>query len=69
MLTLFGADRRYCDGVSRRSFLKIGGLAMGGLALPDLLRAEAQAGVEPARTRRSSWSTSRAAWRTRTRST
>ena len=39
MMTWLGADRRYCDGVSRRSFLKIGGLAMGGLALPDLLRA------------------------------
>jgi hypothetical protein len=46
MLILFGSDRRYCDGVSRRSFLKIGGLAMGGLALPDLLRAEARAGVK-----------------------
>jgi hypothetical protein len=45
MITLFGPGRRYCDGVSRRSFLKIGGLAMGGLALPDLLRAEASAGI------------------------
>src|SRR5262245_1851816 len=45
MLTLFGRGHRYCDGVSRRSFLKIGGLAMGGLALPELLRAEAQAGI------------------------
>ena len=45
MLTLLGSKQRYCDGLSRRSFLKIGGLAMGGLALPDLLRAEAQAGV------------------------
>ncbi len=45
MLSLFGPDRRYCDGVSRRSFLKIGGLAMGGLALPDLLRAEERAGI------------------------
>ena len=44
MLTMFGADRRFCDGVSRRSFLKIGGLAMGGLGLPDLLRAEARPG-------------------------
>ena len=44
MLTLFGPGRRYCDGVSRRSFLKVGGLAMGGLALPDLLRAEAAGG-------------------------
>ena len=34
------AGHRYCDGVSRRSFLKVGGLAMGGLALPQLLRAE-----------------------------
>jgi hypothetical protein len=32
---------RFCDGISRRSFLRLGGLAMGGLALPDLLRAEA----------------------------
>src|SRR4051812_43519174 len=45
MLTLFGRGHRYCDGVTRRSFLKLGGLAMGGLALPDLLRAEAQAGT------------------------
>ncbi len=44
MITLFGRRHRFCDGVSRRSFLKIGGLAMGGLALPDLLRAEAAAG-------------------------
>src|SRR5436309_3427011 len=41
MLTLFGAGHRYCDGLSRRSFLRIGGLAMGGLGLPELLRAEA----------------------------
>jgi len=45
MISLFGANRRYCDGISRRSFLKMGGLAMGGLALPDLLRAEDQAGL------------------------
>ncbi len=44
MLTLWGpgGDKRYCDGRSRRSFLKIGGLAMGGLSLPGLLQAEAQ---------------------------
>lgn len=33
-----------CDGVSRRQFLQIGGLGMGGLALNQLLAAEAQAG-------------------------
>ena len=44
MLTFFGRRERYCDGVSRRSFLQIGALAAGGLTLPRLLRAEAQAG-------------------------
>jgi hypothetical protein len=29
-----------CDGHSRRQFLKIGGLAMGGLSLPQILQAE-----------------------------
>jgi hypothetical protein len=29
-----------CDGVTRRSFLRIGGLALGGLSLPQLLKAE-----------------------------
>lgn len=46
MLTLCGPANRYCDGISRRSFLKIGGLGMGGLSLPGLLRAESQAGVD-----------------------
>jgi hypothetical protein len=32
----------FCDRRSRRHFLKIGGLALGGLALPQILRAEAQ---------------------------
>ncbi len=38
-----------CDKQSRRSFLKIGGLAMGGLALPQILRAETSCGRERAR--------------------
>lgn len=44
MLTIYGRPQRYCDGVSRRGFLRIGGLALGGLTLPALLRAESQAG-------------------------
>ena len=44
MLTLLGPAARYCDGVSRRSFLKVGALGLGGLTLPQLLRAEAKAG-------------------------
>src|SRR5262249_27684958 len=53
MLTLWGpgptGQARYCDGQSRRSFLQLGGLAMGGLGLPALLQAEARgAGRSPA---------------------
>ena len=45
MLTIGGKARGgFCDGVSRRDFLRIGGLGLGGLALPQLLRAEALAG-------------------------
>jgi hypothetical protein len=41
-----GTRQRYCDGVSRRSFLQIGAaLGIGGLTLPQLLRAEAAAGI------------------------
>ena len=42
MLTFFGPRHRYCDGLSRRSFLKVGSLALGGLTLPQLLRREQQ---------------------------
>jgi hypothetical protein len=48
MLTILGRHDRHiphCDGLSRRSFLKIGGMAAGGLSLPQLLAAEAQAGT------------------------
>ena len=43
MLTIPGNDRNsFCDGMSRRNFLQIGGLAMGGLTIPQLLRAESE---------------------------
>jgi hypothetical protein len=45
MLTLVGPRGRFCDSLSRRSFLKIGGLGLGGLSLPSLLRAEQRAGI------------------------
>ncbi len=41
----FGDSGRFCDGVSRRSFLKLGALGIGSLTLADLLRMEAAAGV------------------------
>ena len=42
MLTFFGGKQQFCDGVSRRDFLRVGALAVGGLTLADLLRLEAQ---------------------------
>src|SRR5204863_6435155 len=45
MLTILGPRQRLCDKASRRDFLKIGGLALGGLSLPQILRAEAEAGI------------------------
>ena len=44
MLTILSARHRYCDGLSRRNFLKIGALGVGGLTLPGLMRAEAKTG-------------------------
>jgi hypothetical protein len=45
MLTIFGRKNRFCDGVSRRSFLRIGalGVGAGALTLADVFRAEARA--------------------------
>lgn len=43
MFQLTGRGYRTCDGVTRRSFLRVGGLAIGGLSLPNLLRFEARA--------------------------
>ncbi|MGE0608460.1 MAG: DUF1501 domain-containing protein [Pirellulales bacterium] len=43
MLDLVGRATRTCDGVSRRNFLRVGGLTVGGLTLPDLLRRKAEA--------------------------
>ncbi len=43
MLTIPSGKSRFCDGLTRRSFLQAGALAMGGLTLPSLLQAEASA--------------------------
>jgi Protein of unknown function (DUF1501) len=47
MLTIFSKPHQgggFCDGVNRRDFLTIGGSILGGLTLPNLLRAEAAQG-------------------------
>src|SRR5439155_20819395 len=43
MLSFSGPAHRYCDGVSRREFLRVGGLGLGGLTLADVLRSDAGA--------------------------
>ena len=48
MLELFGKrDKKntHCDGYSRRNFLKIGGMAAGGLSLDQLMAMEAKSGT------------------------
>ena len=41
MLSILGQrPSSFCDGHSRRHFLKIGGLALGGMSLPQILKAE-----------------------------
>ncbi|MES2789666.1 MAG: DUF1501 domain-containing protein [Planctomycetota bacterium] len=41
MVSIFGQrSAANCDGQSRRKFLKLGGLALGGLALPQILQAQ-----------------------------
>jgi hypothetical protein len=41
-MTSFARSRPpFCDGLSRRTMLQVGALALGGLSLPDLLRIEA----------------------------
>src|SRR5262245_54173071 len=42
MLNFLGAKQRFCDGLSRRSFLKIGAFG-AGLTLADMLRSRAAA--------------------------
>jgi hypothetical protein len=53
MLDFIGRGPRTCDGVSRRSFLKVGALAIGGLTLPGLLRQRAAAAPGTSTSRKS----------------
>lgn len=43
MLSITTSGTKLCSGVTRREVLRIGGLGMGGLSLPQLLRAEQSA--------------------------
>jgi Protein of unknown function (DUF1501) len=41
MLTILGSKQRFCDGLTRRDFLRVGGLGLTGLTWADLLRQRA----------------------------
>ncbi len=46
MLNIQGqSNGKFCDQVSRRNFIKVGALGLGGLSLPQLLKAEKQSGT------------------------
>ena len=52
MWTVVGKQNPHCDGVHRRTMLKVGALASAGFALPDLLRLRAgSTGSEQAKSR------------------
>ena len=43
MLTILGSgQRKWCDGMSRRAFLNVGALGIGGLTWANLLRDQAR---------------------------
>ncbi len=43
MLTCWGSEHRFCDRISRRDFLRVGGLGLSGLTLADVFRLRAEA--------------------------
>lgn len=47
MLRIHGNASQLCDGISRREWLRIGGIGLGGLTLEHLLRLRAAAANEP----------------------
>jgi len=47
MIDIRGTAYRSCDGLSRRGFLRVGTLGLGGLTLPQVLRARALASMSP----------------------
>ena len=53
MLSILGQSgrERFCDGISRRNFLRIGGLGWGGLTLAQLLASDARAASTPNQSR------------------
>lgn len=47
MFNILGSRRDLCGGMSRRDWLRVGGLGLAGLTLPEVLRLQAKAAVQP----------------------
>jgi hypothetical protein len=45
MIEIVGSNSRFCDGVSRREFVRIGSIGLAALTLPELLQRRAQGGT------------------------
>ena len=49
MIRILGPTQAACDGLRRREMLRLGGLSLLGMTLPELLRAEATLPAKPGR--------------------
>ena len=47
MIRVLGTTKRVCGGFTRREMLRLGGLSLLGMTLPEVLRAEAKLPVTP----------------------
>lgn len=45
MLSVLGQPFKFCDALNRRAFLQLGGLALGGASLPQILKAQHAQGI------------------------
>ena len=46
MLRILGSPKNLCGGMTRRDWLRIGGLGLAGLSLPDILQLQSAAAGE-----------------------
>jgi hypothetical protein len=53
MLSILGSPKNLCDGMSRRDWLRVGGLGLAGLSLPQMLRLQESSAGEKAPRERS----------------
>lgn len=47
MLRILGSAKQLCSGITRRDMLRIGGLGLAGMALPDILRLQEASAAGP----------------------